>query len=199
MSNDFIPIMLDIPESFETERLLVRALRPGDGKEMNEAIRESLDELKPWMPFAQSMPAVEETEQYVRESQVAYLKRTTLNMEVFRKEDGRFVGNIGLHHVDWDCRQFEIGYWIRSSCSGKGYMTEAVNGITDFAIRELGASRIEIRCSALTGEARLSRSVPDLHWMVFCAKAPVSRTGSSMTARYMPRCGVLNSKEELMM
>ncbi|MEK5034206.1 GNAT family N-acetyltransferase [Paenibacillus sp. FSL R7-0302] len=149
MSNDFIPIMLDIPESFETERLLVRALRPGDGKEMNEAIRESLDELKPWMPFAQSMPTVEETEQYVRESQVVYLKRTTLNMEIFRQEDGRFVGNIGLHHVDWDCRRFEIGYWIRSSCSGNGYITEAVNGITDFAIRELGASRIEIRCCAL--------------------------------------------------
>ncbi|MEK4518013.1 GNAT family N-acetyltransferase [Paenibacillus sp. FSL H8-0122] len=149
MSNDFIPIMLDISESFETERLLVRALRPGDGKEINEAIRESLDELKPWMPFAQSMPTVEETEQYVRESQVAYLKRTTLNMEIFRQEDGRFVGNIGLHHVDWDCRRFEIGYWIRSSCSGNGYITEAVNGITDFAIRELGASRIEIRCCAL--------------------------------------------------
>lgn len=149
MSEQLVPILLDIPESFETERLLVRALRPGDGKEINEAIRESLNELKPWMPFARSMPAVEETEQYVRESQIAYLGRTTLNMLILRKEDGKYVGNIGLHHVDWDCRRFEIGYWIRSSCSGKGYMTEAVNGITDFAIHALEASRIEIRCSAL--------------------------------------------------
>lgn len=153
MSEQLVPILLDIPESFETERLLVRALRPGDGPEINEAIRESLNELRPWMPFARSMPAVEETEQYVRESQIAYLGRTTLNMLIHRKKDGKYVGNIGLHHVDWDCRRFEIGYWIRSSCSGNGYMTEAVNGITDFAIQVLEASRIEIRCSALNGRS----------------------------------------------
>lgn len=148
MSESLIPIMLDIPESFETERLLIRTAQPGDGAEMNEAIGESLKELQPWMPFAQSLPAVEETEQYVRESRVAYLKRSMLNMQIYSKADGKFIGNIGLHHIDWDCRRFETGYWIRSSRAGKGYITEAVNGITDFAIRELGASRIEIRCSA---------------------------------------------------
>jgi RimJ/RimL family protein N-acetyltransferase len=148
MSENLLPILLDIPESFETERLLVRAARPGDGAEMNKAIGESLNELKPWMPFAQSMPAVEETEVYVRESRVAYLKRSTLNMLIFSKADGIYIGNIGLHHIDWDCRRFETGYWIRSSCAGNGYITEAVNGITAFAIRELEASRIEIRCSA---------------------------------------------------
>lgn len=148
MSKSLIPILLDIPESFETERLLIRAAQPGDGAEMNAAIGESLNELQPWLPFAQSMPAVEETERYVRESRVDYLKRSMLNFQMYSKAGGSFIGNIGLHHINWETRCFETGYWIRSSQAGKGYMSEAVHGITVFAINELGANRIEIRCSA---------------------------------------------------
>lgn len=147
MSKPVIPIMLDIPESIETERLLIRAARWGDGAEMNEAIAESLNELQPWMIFAQSLQSPEETEQFARESRLKYLNRTFLHMNIYDKTEGTFIGCSGLHHMDWDIRAFELGYWIRSSCSGKGYMTEAVNGITDFAIHELKANRIEIRCS----------------------------------------------------
>ncbi|WP_019912905.1 GNAT family N-acetyltransferase [Paenibacillus sp. HW567] len=146
-SESIIPLMLDFPESFETERLLVRAPLWGDGAAVNEAIGESLEELKPWMPFAQSMPSLTDSEQFVRESRLNFLKRTQLNMLIFHKTDGKFIGCSGLHHVDWDARCFETGYWIRTSCAGKGYITEAVNGVVEFAIRELEANRIEIRCS----------------------------------------------------
>jgi RimJ/RimL family protein N-acetyltransferase len=139
--------MLDIPESIETERLLIRAARWGDGAEMNEAMAESLNELQPWMIFAQSLQPPEETEQYAREARLKYLGRSNMHMNIYNKVDGSFIGCSGLHHIDWDLRAFELGYWIRTSCSGKGYMTEAVNGITDFAIHELKANRIEIRCS----------------------------------------------------
>jgi RimJ/RimL family protein N-acetyltransferase len=44
--------------------------------------------------------------------------------------------------------RFEIGYWVRASLEGQGYITEAVNGITDFAFNVLGAMRVEIRCDA---------------------------------------------------
>ncbi|MNY68091.1 putative ribosomal N-acetyltransferase YdaF [compost metagenome] len=39
-----------------------------------------------------------------------------------------------------------MGYWVRSSYSRKGYITEAVHAITNYAIQELQANRIEIRC-----------------------------------------------------
>ncbi|HLR62964.1 MAG TPA: hypothetical protein VK097_11090 [Lentibacillus sp.] len=37
------PILLDIPEQFETERLLLRAPQSGDGVMVNKAIRESFE------------------------------------------------------------------------------------------------------------------------------------------------------------
>ena len=37
------PILLDFPESFETERLLIRCPLPGDGHELHAAVRESIE------------------------------------------------------------------------------------------------------------------------------------------------------------
>ncbi len=45
------PIMRDFPESFETERLVIRSPMPGDGPELYAAVRESMEDLPPWMPW----------------------------------------------------------------------------------------------------------------------------------------------------
>ncbi|MCK6073788.1 GNAT family N-acetyltransferase [Paenibacillus silvae] len=69
-------IMLDFPESIQTERLTIRAPRWGDGKEMNEAIRESAEQLRPWMPFAESIPSIEESEIVVRKARLKFMDRS---------------------------------------------------------------------------------------------------------------------------
>ncbi len=148
MKNAIDPIMISFPESLETDRLLIRAPLWGDGAAMNEAILESLEELRPWLPFARTAPTLEESEAFTRQTRLEFLNRSNLHLRLFDKHSGKFIGSSGLHQIDWDIRSFEIGYWIRTSCAGNGYMTEAVNGITAFAIRELAANRIEIRCNA---------------------------------------------------
>ncbi|MCF6410672.1 hypothetical protein [Pseudalkalibacillus salsuginis] len=62
------PILLDIPEQFETERLLLRAPQNGDGAMVNEAIRESYEFLHEWMKWANHIPETEETEANARTS-----------------------------------------------------------------------------------------------------------------------------------
>jgi RimJ/RimL family protein N-acetyltransferase len=52
------------------------------------------------------------------------------------------VGGSGLHDADWELRQFEVGYWGRSSFSGKGLVTEGVRALTDHALEVLGATRV---------------------------------------------------------
>ena len=58
------------------------------------------------------------------------------------------VGSSGLQGIDWEVPKFEIGYWCRTSFTGRGYITEAVRGITAFAFEALGARRVEIRCDS---------------------------------------------------
>ena len=48
----------------------------------------------------------------------------------------------------------EIGYWVRTSCSGQGYITEAVQEIARFAMEELQAERVEIRMSSRNTKSR---------------------------------------------
>jgi RimJ/RimL family protein N-acetyltransferase len=166
------PLLFDFPDHFETERLIIRAPRPGDGTAGNDAIRESIEELRPWMPWAQVAPLPSETETVYRRSASQWLTRENLNMLLIRKSDGMFVGGSGLHRIDWTVPKFEIGYWVRTSLQGQGYITEAVNGITDFAFTVLHARRIEIRC-----DARNTRSA-----------AVAERAGYTLEARFHHDC-----------
>lgn len=152
------PILLDFPTEFETDRLFIRMPMPGDGAVTCESINASLKELQPWMPFAQKEQTVDETEVVVRQGYLNFLNRSDLRLLVFKKDTGEFVASSGLHRINWDVPKFEIGYWIDTRYSGRGYMTEAVQGITEFAVRELNARRIEIRCDSLNTK---SRAIPE--------------------------------------
>ena len=65
-------LLLDFPESFESDRLTIRAPRAGDGTEIHAAVEETFDDLKPWMPWAQQIPTLEESEAFVRRSQCQF-------------------------------------------------------------------------------------------------------------------------------
>ena len=48
----------------------------------------------------------------------------------------------------WELGYFEIGYWLRKSAEGQGYMTETVRLLADYAFASLSANRVEIICDA---------------------------------------------------
>lgn len=152
------PILKEFPHQFETDRLLIRMPKQGDGKALYEAVQASTKELKPWMPFDQINQTEEETEIKIRKSIVKFLKREGLKLLAYHKDTGDFICSTGLHNINWDIPKFEIGFWVDSRFSGMGYVTEAVEGITNFAFNQLGARRVEIRCDALN---KKSRAVPE--------------------------------------
>lgn len=143
-----------IPTEFETERLFLRMPKPGDGRTVNAAIRASLKEMKPWLPFVQETPAVEETELNLLEAHVKFLKKESLRYLLFDKETGQFIGTAGFHGIDWGIPKLEIGYWIDSRSSGRGYMTEAVHELARLALEDFGCRRAEIRCESENMKSR---------------------------------------------
>jgi RimJ/RimL family protein N-acetyltransferase len=148
------PILIDFPSEFETERLIIRMPKPGDGKVVYESKKASKNELLPWMAWAHRDESEEDAEINIREAHVNFITREDLRLLVFHKETGALIANSGLHRIDWDARKFEIGYWIDTRYSGKGYMTEAVKGIEGFAFNELEANRVEIHCDTKNVKSR---------------------------------------------
>lgn len=67
----------------------------------------------------------------------------------FLKGGGTLIGGSGLHDADWDLRHFEVGYWGRSSFSGKGLITEGVLALADHALESLAASRVFLTTDTL--------------------------------------------------
>ena len=110
------------------------------------AVNESLDDLRPWMPWAKDPVQVEATEARLRAAMAKWITREDLLVHVYLKGTSTFVVGSGLHRIDWHARKFEIGYWCRTGYAGNGFVTEATNALTAFAFERLQANRVEIRC-----------------------------------------------------
>jgi RimJ/RimL family protein N-acetyltransferase len=155
------PLLIDLPESIDTERLQLRPPRTGDGALLYAAVTESLPELRrflaslPWVAMEQSPEA---SELYCRNAQANFLARKDLPFLLFEKTTGQLLGATGLHRIVWDTPKAEVGYWVRTSRSGNGFICEAVKAMTAYAFQQLRAVRVEL----VTDEANLaSRKVAD--------------------------------------
>ena len=161
------PMLIDVPERIETARLVLRVPQRGDGAAVNAAVAETMPELAPWLPWAGSMPTLDESEMHCRRQQARFILREDLAMLMFERGagggdgrlvgtdverrlvgadvEGRLVGGLGLHRIDWPLRRFEIGYWRRAGFEGRGLVTEGVVAIARMAFDALDARRVEIR------------------------------------------------------
>lgn len=59
-----------------------------------------------------------------------------------RNQNGEFVGSINLTPDEDDPTSAEVGYYLGSEFTGKGYMTESVKALTDYAFSVLGCKKI---------------------------------------------------------
>ncbi len=125
----------------ETERL--KLLPPSMEYQplMLEAILESQDELGvylSWVPYALTeTESIENTKQAISNFENF---EGELRYSIIDKSTDRFLGTIGLIIRDKTVPYFEIGYWLRSSSVGYGFISEAVKAVETYAFKELKAN-----------------------------------------------------------
>ena len=138
------PILLDVPEESETERLTVRIPRPGDGAVLQAAYVEAGEHVHRWVAFVNPKLTVEEVEETTRKRLAKFITRERFGFHLYLKGTHTLVGEIALHDVDWEVPKFELGYYVRPCFEGQGYCSEAVEWITRLAFERLGARRVEM-------------------------------------------------------
>jgi RimJ/RimL family protein N-acetyltransferase len=141
------PLLLDLPDTITTERLLLRMPRSGDGAQLLPALEESLPQLRRFLaslPWVAAEQTPDSAERWCRNAEANFLGRKDLPFLIFERASGELVGACGLHRTVWETPRTEVGYWIRSSRAGRGFVTEAVQALCDYAFTHIGAVRVEL-------------------------------------------------------
>lgn len=144
----------EIPREIYTERLLLRPIRESDAGAVIEAIDESRTELDAWMAWAPSMREPDDVRRFAKRVRQGWESNENFGLGIFRRDEGRFLGGTGLHQPNWAVPSLEIGYWMRTSEVGKGYVREAVIGLTRLGFGQLGVRRMAITCAATNVRSR---------------------------------------------
>jgi ribosomal-protein-serine acetyltransferase len=141
------PILLEIPERFETERLFISNYEQGDGEEFYQLLQSNSNHLQEEVSDSYTLKSIEDAEEYVRFKRIAWFSRERFVPKIVEQATGRMIGQLWIE-PKWDRMIFEIGYFIEEKSQGNGYVTEAVKKMIEILFTELDANRLEIHTKA---------------------------------------------------
>jgi RimJ/RimL family protein N-acetyltransferase len=130
----------------ETKRLVVRCYEPSDVRMLAESVGESIEHLRPWLPWVHSEPEpIEEKVQRIRRFRGQFDLGQDFVYGIFNPENTKLLGGTGLHTRLGD-RQLEIGYWLHKDYVNRGLVTESTAALVKVAFEVLHIHRLEIHC-----------------------------------------------------
>ncbi len=127
-----------------------------DTQEIYRAVRENLEELKLWMPWATDDYSPESARVYIRGNLSEFATTGSFGASVVYEE--KIVGAVGFHHLDNANKSAHLGYWLTRGAQGKGLMTKCSRVLIDYLFDEIELNRIQIKCNV---ENTKSRAVPE--------------------------------------
>jgi ribosomal-protein-serine acetyltransferase len=119
-------------------------------------VRENLEILKVWMPWATDEYSINSAREFIHNSSKQLLEGGGFNGIIsFQNE---FVGVIGFNRYDAANKSVEIGYWLATRAQGRGIVTKCCRAFIDYAFDDWSLNRIQINCNT---ENLKSRAVPE--------------------------------------
>ena len=126
----------DMDHVFETAHLRIRKFAPTDAQALYDHHLEY--EVKKWIPN-ESYANLQEAQNAIRfYADCVSRKGLPYVLAVELKETGELIGDIGINPVAGKDAEIEIGYAICKRYSGKGYATELVHAMIQYAASAFG-------------------------------------------------------------
>ena len=124
----------------ESERLRFRKLTDADAPEVLE-LRGNPEAMR-FIPRP-LLTSVEEAVDFIKMINNKIDDNIDINWAVTEKENDKCIGFMGFYRTQPEHSRTEIGYMILPEYNGKGYVTEAVKTLLDFAFNTLNFHSIE--------------------------------------------------------
>jgi RimJ/RimL family protein N-acetyltransferase len=129
-------------QAIDSERLRLEPIEPGHTERTWTAVEDSLTELRAWMAWAQETSR-DQTASFIRGAVKEWSAGREYDFAIL--EGGSIIGGIGLRCPRPDRGIGEMGYWVRSDVTGRGYASEAARAMVGFGFGTLGLYRLELR------------------------------------------------------
>lgn len=128
-----------MPELF-TNRLTLRPLEQKDAKEVFDYRSDAnTNKYQGWIP-----ESVDEVKDFIKNKVATTIDvaDTWFQFAIISKNEGTVIGDLGIHFIDEDKSQAEIGCTINKHHHGKGYATEALTEAVSYLFNDLNKHRI---------------------------------------------------------
>ena len=130
------------PPVLETERLLLRAMRPDDSSDMFAYARDpAVTRYLTWAPH----PDETYTRRYLTYIAGRYRAGEFYDWALILKAENKMIGTCGFTRIDLTARRGEAGYVLNRAYWGRGLAPEALGRVMAFAFDVLGLDRLESR------------------------------------------------------
>lgn len=140
-----------------TPRLVLRCWKPSDAPLLKAALDSSLAHLLPWMPWARAEPTpLLELEARLAGFAEDFRQSRDFIYGIFNRDESEVLGGSGLHQRNGP-QDVEIGYWLRQSATGQGFVSESTAALTTVAFATWPLETVTIVCDP---ENRRSAAVP---------------------------------------
>ena len=134
------------PNKIITDRLVIRCYESNDAELVLEAITNSLENLKQWMPWANNEPSsLKSKKELLAKFKLDFVQNIDYNFGLFNWHEDVLIGSAGLH-TRIGPKSRENGYWINSKYLNQGYATECVRALIKVGFKYQGIENIQIRC-----------------------------------------------------
>jgi len=128
-------------------RLVIRCWDPRDAVLLKAAIDQSVDHLRPWVPWVHAEPeALQKKIDRLREFRAKFDLGQDYYYGIFNQAESEVLGAIGLHSRAGQHSR-EIGYWIHKDYINQGFATESAAALVRVAFEIDHVRWVEIRCN----------------------------------------------------
>ena len=135
----------------------IRPYKASDAEALWEAARESVPEVFTWLPWCHPSYSLAEAAEWASSRARLAAEGREFSFAIV-EADGRFLGGCGVNQINWLHKFGNLGYWVRTSATGRGVASEAVRQMATFAFANTDLMRLEIVCAV---ENRRSQRVAE--------------------------------------
>ncbi len=128
------------------ERIVLKQTKPEieTARAMFETIDANREHLGPWLSWEKFTKRIEDSSTYLKEKEIETLAGKKVEYGIYVGDS--YAGNIGVFDINKRDNSAELGYWLSSEFTGKGYMIEAIEVVEKEFFENLNLNRMQLKC-----------------------------------------------------